>query len=121
MNREIHKICLQGITGVDRIRAIDIISAALAAQYHRNIMVINEGYASEAAIEQIPNTVKIFMICGEQKQVAKEPMQEHQQEVDIQVIDGEIFDNGQSADSNREQLQRVTNRETEIPTIVAHV
>lgn len=72
MNREIHKICLSGITGVDRIRAIDIISAALAAQYHRNILVLNEGYASDAAIEQIPNTVKIFVICGEAKQVAQE-------------------------------------------------
>ena len=68
MQREIHKICLSGITGVERIRAIDIISAALAAQYHRNILVLNEGYASDAAIEQIPNTVKVFMICNDSKQ-----------------------------------------------------
>lgn len=120
MNREIHKICLQGITGIDRIRAIDIISAALAAQYHRNILVLNEGYASDAAIEQIPNTVKIFVVCGEQKQAAQE-QQEQKQEVDIQIIDGEIFDNGHSVETNREQLQRGINRATESPTIVAHV
>lgn len=72
MNREITKISLQGITGVDRIRAIDIISAALAAQYHRNIMVLNEGYASDAAIDQIPNTVKIFVVEAEKKVGAQE-------------------------------------------------
>lgn len=116
MNREIHKICLQGITGVERIRAIDIISAALAAQYHRNILVLNEGYASDAAIEQIPNTVKIFMVCGEQKQAVQD-----QQEVDMQTIDVEIVDNGNSAETNREQLQRGINRAIETHTIVAHV
>lgn len=72
MNREITKISLQGITGVDRIRAIDIISAALAAQYHRNIMVLNEGYASDAAIDQIPNTVKIFVVEAEKKHAVQE-------------------------------------------------
>lgn len=72
MNREITKISLQGITGVDRIRAIDIISAALAAQYHRNILVLNEGYASDAAIEQIPNTVKIFVVEADKKVAAQE-------------------------------------------------
>ena len=73
MNREIHKINLQGITGIDRIRAIDIISAALAAQYHRNILVLNEGYASDAALEQIPSTVKIFIVEAEKKPISAEP------------------------------------------------
>jgi hypothetical protein len=78
MNREITKISLQGITGVDRIRAIDIISAALALQYHRNILVLNEGYASDAAIEQIPNTVKIFVVEAEKK-----PIMQEQQETQL--------------------------------------
>lgn len=67
MNREIHKICLSGITGVDRHKAIDIISSAIAMQYHKNVLVINEGYASDAAIEQIPASIKVFIVCTEAK------------------------------------------------------
>ena len=99
MRRETHKICLTGISGVERVKAIDIISAAIALQYHKNVIVLNEGYASDAAIDQIPESVKVFIVCGEQKPQVEPP-------VDIVVIDGEIFDNGQSNEVNKAQIER---------------
>jgi len=105
MNREIHKICLAGITGVERHKAIDIISAAIAMQYHKNVLVINEGYASDAAIEQIPASIKVFVVCGENKPAA-EPVIQQEQPADIVVIDGDIFDNGQPNEVNKAQIER---------------
>lgn len=105
MNREIHRICLAGITGVERHKAIDIISAAIAMQYHKNVLVINEGYASDAAIEQIPASIKVFVVCGENKQASDHVIQQ-EQPADIVVIDGEIFDNGQANEVNKSQIER---------------
>lgn len=99
MRRETHKICLSGISGVERNKAIDIISTAIAVHYHKNVIVLNEGYASEAAIDQIPESVKVFIVCGEQKPQVEQP-------VDIVVIDGDIMDNGQSNEINKAQIER---------------
>ncbi len=63
--REIHKITLTDIGDVKRMKAIDVISAALVAQYHKNVMVIQEGHASASAIDALPPSVSVFLICSE--------------------------------------------------------
>ncbi len=63
--RQIHKITITDISIEKRAKAIDIISAALVAQYHRNVMVIQEGHSSESAIDLLPPNVSVFVICGE--------------------------------------------------------
>jgi hypothetical protein len=75
--REIHKIALTGISDVKRMKAIDVISAALVAQYHKNVMVLQEGHAADAAIDAIPSSITVFIICGEQEKTEEKTITEH--------------------------------------------
>jgi len=74
-------------------KAMDVISAALVAQYHKNVMVIQEGHASDAAIDAIPTSVSVFIICAENHHGAKfEPEVVHTgktiDDISSQVIQG---------------------------------
>jgi len=79
--------------------------AVIAMQYHKNVLVINEGYASDAAIEQIPASIKVFVVCGENKP-SVEPVIQQEQPADIVVIDGDIIDNAQPNEVNKAQIER---------------
>lgn len=65
MNRETYRICLTGMPPAERMKINDIISTALVSSYHKNVAVIQEGHASEAAIDAIPTSIKVFIVCGE--------------------------------------------------------
>ena len=73
--RQVHRITITDISIEKRAKAIDIISAALVAQYHRNVMVIQEGHSSESAIDLLPPNVSVFVISGE-KIIIEDPVVE---------------------------------------------
>jgi hypothetical protein len=78
--REVHKITLTGISDVKRMKVIDVISAALVSQYHKNVMVLQEGHASDAAIDAIPSSITVFIICGESEKTEEKTIIDKQED-----------------------------------------
>jgi hypothetical protein len=85
--REVHKIALTGISDVKRMKAIDVISAALVSQYHKNVMVLQEGHASDAAIDAIPSSITVFIICGEPEKIEEKAALEQPADAGYRVGD----------------------------------
>jgi len=63
--RKIHQITLGSIDNGERVKAIDIISKALAKDFGKECIVVQEGHMSDCALEAIPSSVCVFVISKE--------------------------------------------------------
>ena len=74
--RKTIKICLSGTEGQERARIVDIISRALVSEFHRNTAVFPDGHISDSALEAIPASINVFLVCADNHhhvQVVDEP------------------------------------------------
>lgn len=60
--RKIHTITLDNIDNGERVKAVDIISRSLSAEFGKSCAVFQEGHVSDAAVEAIPASVSVFVV-----------------------------------------------------------
>jgi hypothetical protein len=63
--RKIHTVTLGNIDNGERVKAIDIISKALAKDFGKECIVVQEGHMSDCALEAIPSSVCVFVVSSE--------------------------------------------------------